>query len=91
MEDVVKPINTENDMETGTKLQLINIKDLERQKELGSGHFGVVYKGIYKTKHNDEPINIPVAIKILKKSSYIKVLDMFYTTVFVKMTCLEII
>ena len=71
MEDVVKPINTENDMETGTKLQLINIKDLERQKELGSGHFGVVYKGIYKTKHNDEPINIPVAIKILKKSSYI--------------------
>ena len=51
----------------------ISKEDIEicKEKKLGKGHFGEVYRGVYTDIGNkNEPIKIDVAIKMMKDSAH---------------------
>uniref|UniRef100_A0A1I8H2G7 receptor protein-tyrosine kinase n=1 Tax=Macrostomum lignano TaxID=282301 RepID=A0A1I8H2G7_9PLAT len=51
------------------KLLIVNDDDVMKQKEIGSGAFGTVYKGILRSSTNKGVRELPVAIKVLRGHS----------------------
>ncbi|PAA54304.1 hypothetical protein BOX15_Mlig012367g2 [Macrostomum lignano] len=66
LDEYLGDANSPNDM---AQLLIVNDDDLIKQKEIGSGTFGTVYKGILRSETDCGYKELPVAIKVLKGSN----------------------
>ncbi|XP_052447457.1 receptor tyrosine-protein kinase erbB-4-like [Carassius gibelio] len=65
--ELVEPLTPSGTAPNQAKLRILKETELKRVKILGTGAFGMVYKGIWVPE--GETVKIPVAIKILNEST----------------------
>ncbi|XP_036396978.1 receptor tyrosine-protein kinase erbB-4-like [Megalops cyprinoides] len=65
--ELVEPLTPSGTAPNQAQLRILKETDLKRVKILGSGAFGIVYKGIWVPE--GETVKIPVAIKILNETT----------------------